>query len=388
MKTKELITVAFIAITFLVGSQFLSSCSASKKHDRIGTNEYTIKLGEDKMFFLDSMTTQESDYMQLIDSNRLAIYNKPENTICIFDISTEKEIKKVKLYKEGPNSVIATQGFYYQSKDSIWLYRTWQQELILVNESGEIKDKKILKDKLFPISKQTYSVSPYPFTDLPILKVGNILILHGKNGPEVESGLQPATTILYDLNSDDLRLVNPYPAIYGEPINEKWGTFTYRTTPYTLNPKNEMVLSFPADDSISVYNITTDTYMKFFAGYSLETNIEPLPLNSSQTDFQEQYLEQYQYVGILYDKYHNLYYRLVMLPTFDYDLNTFSTQHKEIAVIILNSSFEKVGEYNLNRAYYKIRNVFVSKEGLHINVQSDDDDYLKFITLNVLKNEN
>lgn len=384
MRLVERITKAGIGLFIL----FFYACSMNKVHDRIGANVYTFKAGGDKMLYLDSMTTQESGYMQLIDSNQLAIYNEPANTICIFDISTEKEIKKVQLYKEGPNAVIGIQGFYYQSKDSIWLYRSWQQELVLVNESGEILSKKTLADKLPPIDKQAfYSVSPFPLTDLPILKNEDVLILQGMNGPEVENGLQPATTILYDLNSDRLRLTNPYPAIYGDKINERWGTFSYRVTPYTLNEKNEMIVSFPADDSISVYNIKDDSYRRFFAGYALETNIKPLPLKSSQADLQEQYLEQYQYAGILYDKYHNLYYRLVMLPTFDYDARVPNTQYKALAIIILNSSFEKVGEYQLEKAYYKYRNIFVSEEGLHINILSDDDDYLKFITLNVLKNE-
>lgn len=383
MRQVERITKATIG--FLV--VFFYSCSVSTVHDRIGANIYTFKLGDDKMFYLDSMTTQESGYMQLIDSNQLAIYNRPANTICIFDINAEREIRKVQLYKEGPNAVIGIQGFYYQSKDSIWLFRSWQQEFVLVNESGEIIDKRILADKLPPIDKQAfYSVSPFPLTDLPILKNENVLILQGMNGAEVKDGLlQPATTILYDFNSDKLRLANPYPAIYGDEINDRWGTFSYRATPYTLNEKNEMILSFPADDSISVYNIKDDLYTRFFAGYSLETNIKPLPLKSSQTDLQEQYLKQYQYAGILYDKYHNLYYRLVMLPIYDYDIRVPNTQYKALAVIILNSSFEKVGEYKLEKANYKYRNIFVSEEGLHINIQSDDDDYLKFITLNIVK---
>lgn len=149
-----------------------------------------------------------------------------------------------------------------------------------------------------------------------------------------------------------------------------------------------MIVSFPASDDISVYNIKDDSYQIFFAGYSSETDITSLSLGSSQTDLHRQYLEQYQYAGILYDKYHDLYYRLVMLPTFDYDLRIPNTQYKELAIIILNSSFKKVGEYKLGKAGYKYRNVFVTKAGLYINVPSDDDDYLKFITLKVRKNEN
>lgn len=372
----------------IVGALILlfCACSINKDHDRMGVDIYTFQLGDSKMIYLDSMTTQESNYMQLINSNQLGIYNQPAHTICIFDIGTGKEVKKVQLYKEGPNAVIDIQGFYYQSEDSIWLYRSWQQEFVLINEYGEIIDRKMLADKLPPIDKHAYySVAPFPLTDLPILKIENTLILQGMNGPEVENGLLPATTILYDFNSNKIRLANPYPNIYGDEINERWGTFSYRVTPYTLNEKNEMIVSFPADDSIRVYSIKEESYMSYFAGYSAKTNIKPLSLKSSQTDLQEQYLEQYQYAGILHDKFHNLYYRLVMLPTFDYDIRKPNTQYKELAIIILNSSFEKVGEYTLEKACYKYRNIFVSEDGLHINIQSDDDDYLKFVTLNVVE---
>ena len=341
MKRIEKMTKVLIGLSFL----FFYACSGDKAHDRVGEKLYTFDSGKDKMIFLDSMTTQESNYIQLIDDDRLAIYNKPENTICIFSINEGKEIEKKRLYKEGPNAVLGIQGFYYQSKDSVWLYRSWEQEFVLVNESGEIIEKKILADKLPPLDKQVpYSVSPLPLGDLPISKNGNMLILQGMNGPGVEDGLQPATTILYDLNS--------------------------------------------ASDDISVYNIKDDSYQNFFAGYSSETDITSLSLGSSQTDLHRQYLEQYQYAGILYDKYHDLYYRLVMLPTFDYDLRIPNTQYKELAIIILNSSFKKVGEYKLGKAGYKYRNVFVTKAGLYINVPSDDDDYLKFITFKVRKNEN
>lgn len=67
------------------------ACSNSKVYDRVGEKIYTFESGEDKMFFLDSMTTQETGYIQLIDDERLAIFNKPENTICIFSIKGKRK---------------------------------------------------------------------------------------------------------------------------------------------------------------------------------------------------------------------------------------------------------------------------------------------------------
>ena len=57
------------------------------------------------------------------------------------------------------------------------------------------------------------------------------------------------------------------------------------------------------------------------------------------------------------------------------------TQRKQLAVMILDESFRVVGEFELPKDIYKYRNVFVSREGLHVNALSEDDDYLRFVTL-------
>lgn len=369
-----------------IGILFFFSCSYPNTHERIGRNDYTFEIRKEKEFLLDSMTTQETNYMQIVNDKKIAIYNQPVNSICLFCITSGKQIGEVQLYKSGPYAVTGIQGFFYQSEDSIWLYRSWQQELILVNSKGEILDRRMLKDKLYPTEKQVYSVAPFPLTDLPMQKIGDMLIMQGMNGPEVRDGLLPASTILYNICLRKLYIMNSYPRIYGEKcMNENWGAFSYRIVPYTVNSKKEMVISFPADDSISVYSLKEKSYKRFFAGYSQETDIQPLA-GESKADMQKHYLEQYQYAGIFYDKFHNLYYRLVLLPIYDYDVNN-DIQYKPLSIIVLDSLFDKVGEYNLDKACYKYRNTFVSEEGLHINVYSENDDYLKFITLKLVKNE-
>lgn len=53
-----------------------------------------------------------------------------------------------------------------------------------------------------------------------------------------------------------------------------------------------------------------------------------------------------------------------------------NTQYKALSIIILNSFFEKVGEYTSKKAFCKYRDMFVSGDGLHISVQTNDDDCL------------
>ena len=379
---KNIWQLLFFALT-------ITSCSTTALKEREGSKEYTMQRVEDKQFLLDSSTTQETIYFQATEQNNLALYNAPDHSIRIFDIASGKELSKIQLYKEGPNATKDAQGFYIQDKDNIWIYQYLIKELLLIDSKGVIKERRKLADKLYPKTKIENTVSPFPLTDMPISMYKDWIILQGTNGVGVEQGIHPACTILYNTKTDEVFTTNRYPSLYGDPkmINKKWDTFVYRAVPYTLSPNNEMVLSYPADDSIRVYNMKQNTTQCHFAGYTVET--KPSPINgSTMTALTKHFLEQYQYAGIIYDKYRDLYYRLVVRPIFDYDINDESTQNKPLSIIILNKEYNKVGEFDLDTNAYRYRNIFVSKSGLHINVASDNDDYLNFITLKPIKNEN
>ena len=358
----------------------MSSCVSNEKIDRTGLNEYTFEEKEDKIFQIDETISQATSYIQIKDDLML-FYNKPGHNICVFDIPSTKMVKKIQLHKEGPNHVYGIQGFYYETNDSIWLYNSWLSTFVLVDSLGYVNSKFVL-DENKSIDTQYYSASPMPLTDMPIEKIKNTFILQGMNGPSVETGNIPAATVMYNIESDSYSIVNPYPDVYGDgrEINKKWDTFSYRAVPYTIGQEDIIVSSFPADDNIQIYDNNEKSYKKYFAGYSEKTNIKPSNGNTIDS-YLKDYLEQYQYAGIFYDKYNNLYYRIVLLPLSEYDIKDRSTQYKNLSIVILDSSFNKVGEHNLKYQKYVYRNTFVSTEGLHINIVSEDDDYFKFITL-------
>lgn len=376
-------------LLFLFLTLITTSCSISPSKDRGGSNEYTMQRVEDKQFLLDPSTTQETIYIQTTEQNNLALYNAPDHSIRIFDIASGKELSKVQLYKEGPNATKDMQGFYIQDKDNIWVYQYLIKELLLIDSKGHIKERRKLANKLYPKAKIEDTVSPFPLTDMPISMYKEWLILQGTNGVGVEQGIHPACTILYNTETDEIFTTNRYPSLYGNPkmINKNWDTFVYRAVPYTISPNDEMILSYPADDSVRIYNIKQNTTKCYFAGYTMETKPSPID-GSTMTALTKHFLEQYQYAGIIYDKYREVYYRIVVRPIFDYDINDESTQNKPLSIIILNKEYNKVGEFDLDANLYRYRNIFVSESGLHLNVASDNDDYLKFITLKLIKNEN
>lgn len=357
----------------------LASCSSSGKQDSSSTRDWTMTVSADKSFLLDASTSQEMNYLQVVNDDTVAFFNKPDYSIRYFRISDGHEVGKTQLYREGPHALRGVQGFCYVSPDSVWVYEYWESHLVRVNARGEIAETRKVKDGL---SSPLYGVFPFPMTDTPILRWGNRLILQGMDGLTGEGQL-PGCTQIYDLADGTTTCANGYPSVYGDPDKnaKNWGAFSFRQVPYTMGPEEELVLSYPADDSVRIFRLSTGQTRSFPARYSKKTAAcQPMTSPSVQADT-EQYLDQYLYAGIVYDKYRHFYYRLVLLPLEDYDLNDAKTQQKQLAVMILDESFRVVGEFELPKDTYKYRNLFVSREGLHVNALSEDDDYLRFVTL-------
>jgi hypothetical protein len=345
-----------------------------------------------KTFNLDDNTSQITNFFQLFtidDTLRFTMYssNIVRKNILIFDISTGKVVDSVRLHKEGPHAIGSNiQGYYIHSKDSIYLYDYWQYTFILVNREGEIINKINLSEKF--LSQDNSEITPsYPFPDMsmPIRRINNTLILQGMTSDVINTKKVPTVTALCNLSNTTVKFVNSYPEIYGntKKLTDHWGIFSYLMVPYDLNNKGETVLSYPADDHVTVYDIVSNTTRRYFAGYSKKDIIHQK--NVSRIDELLQYLESTLYGNIHFDPYRNLYYRFVYLPSSDYDINNRDTYVKNMSIIILDSEFNKVGEYDLKEKTSMSRGAFVSKEGLHIQTLSDDDDFMKFITLKPVK---
>ena len=357
----------------------LASCSSSGKQDSSSTRDWTMTVSADKSFLLDASISQEINYLQVVNDDTVAFFNQPDYSIRYFRISDGHEVGKTQLYREGPHALRGVQGFCYVSPDSVWVYEYWESHLVCVNARGEIAETRKVKDGL---SSPLYGVFPFPMTDTPILRWGNRLILQGMDGLTGEGQL-PGCTQIYDLADGTTTCANGYPSVYGDPDKnaKNWGAFSFRQVPYTMGPEEELVLSYPADDSVRIFRLSTGQTRSSPARYSKKTAAcQPMTSPSVQADT-EQYLDQYLYAGIVYDKYRHFYYRLVLLPLEDYDLNDAKTQQKQLAVMILDESFRVVGEFELPKDTYKYRNLFVSREGLHVNALSEDDDFLRFVTL-------
>ena len=356
----------------------LFSCKEKEKKEN--KYLYTLELSEDKIFKLDSETVQETQLIQLFtqnDSLYFSFSNAYDNSIVFYDFVSGSFVSKVKFEKEGQNGVGNFTSYYYHTKDSIYIYHQWNEKIFLLNnQSMKYKD---FDFKTQSFHSETLSVpSPYPLTIAPMRKVENYMVCTGMQYNEDSKKNEPST-ILYNINTGEIKFANHFPDLYK---NKQWGqVFAYRYACTTFN-KNTMILSYGADHNITVYNIEEDKSEEFNAGTKYFSKINPFNFKANREAAIDHYMENLCYRNILYDEYRNLYYRFAYLPYPSYNKDD-KYLRRPFSVIIIDSEFNIVGETLLPEFEYLILQTFVSPDGLHIQILSDDDDFMKFKTFKI-----
>lgn len=356
-----------------------SSCSHSATSSEAGLTTQMIEA-DTLILSLDDSTTQLASYIQpfLNDNHlQLAYLNKSGNNICFFDVASGHELKPIPLYKDGPNAIDITNitGLYHISPDTTAIYDYWSGTISYVDNQGYVSRRDTVSSSL---SVQQCGYVPIATTSAPLTKYRGGWIMANQLTGEIENGQTIYSLSLYYTNGKLVRGFGDYPAIYGKPTPLRWNTYLYLIPSFTINSQEDIIVSFPASDSIRIYNSDL-RYTSHYAGYS--KTIHPKPSDNALID-KEHLLKNYCYVNILYDPWRELYYRIVALPIADDNTQPSPGQAlpRPLAIVLLDKYFNKIGEYNIDDYCGSYSQAFVSKKGLHIHSYSDDDDILTFRT--------
>ena len=370
-------------------------CSCSyKKNDRVHrTEDYSLIVKADKCFNLDSETVQATEYHQLFKSGEEIIFsfvNEYDNSIVLYDYATGENMRKIKFEREGANGINSVTSYLIINEDSIYLYDRTTHLLSLANDRSIVKDKKRINivrclkgDSIFAPSEL------FPRTNSPILKIGDELLLSGTLFYEFEGENDSNRPVMafYNLQKSTIRYSDCYPSMYH---SGNWGgSFTYRFPYYTLSPNNELVISFAADHNIRVHHVDSLQYHEFYAGTKEDIVIEPVEKSLDFEHFspeadRDHYVHSLNYGCIHYDSYREVYYRLAGHPDSSIDPKE-GVLRKPMSVTILDKNFQIVGETMLPQELYLLNQCFVGPDGFHIQVESEDDDIMRFKTFELLK---
>ena len=370
-------------------------CSCSyKKNDRVHrTEDYSLIVKADKCFNLDSETVQTTEYLQLFKSGEEIIFsfvNEYDNSIVLYDYATGENMRKIKFEREGANGINSVTSYLIINEDSIYLYDRTTHLLSLANDRSIVKDKQRINivrclkgDSIFAPSEL------FPRTNSPILKIGDELLLSGTLFYEFEGENDSNRPVMafYNLQKNTIRYSDSYPSMYH---SGNWGgSFTYRFPYYTLSPNNELVISFAADHNIRVHHVDSLQYHEFYAGTKEDIVIEPVEKSLDFEHFspeadRDHYVHSLNYGCIHYDSYREVYYRLAGHPDSSIDPKE-GVLRKPMSVTILDKNFQIVGETMLPQELYLLNQCFVGPDGFHIQVESEDDDIMRFKTFELLK---
>ncbi len=338
-----------------------------------------------KEFALDHQTTNIVDYLKFIDHDTisyLSILNEYNNSIYFYDNEGLAFIRKIKIDNDRIGKV---QGYEYINDDSIFVYSYSKGFIFGINCKSEIfYEYKISK---LP-NKNDNKIYPYTFcmTTSPIIKKDNYLISVGFLGGETlneTTDNRPICSVLNLINGSQQFLVN-YPAMYSD---HNWGGgFEYRMPYYDIS-EDDIIISFSASHHIVKISHMTGNQSSHYAGSSVVEAIEPFPYikgNSDRLLLRSWYMGNPSYEGIFYDKYNNHYYRMARLPNKKY-IKGDRDNNKPTVVIVLDSTLNYIGEVNLPAdILFNPSCSYVSKDGLNIQVKTDNEDKLVFYQYKII----
>jgi hypothetical protein len=408
----QFLTNFFLLVIFSL--LFFVSCigTVSNENDLKKIIKSVLTLEEDEMgekkFVLDPESVHLNRCVQLVDhiyndSIYYTFFNEYNKSIYFYDYLTTKFLYRIQLETEGPNGVYPYRsGYHITSFDSIYFYSLKTNYIYLLNHKGEkyrtfdyfsnyqksLKDMglRILKKEMIP---PTVSVT----TEQPLYKIGDKIYMCGaitETFGKVDSINHLIITII-DTKNNEVEFNVGYPPSYREG---NWGEDFYRFAFWCYNDTNGLFLiSFPNDHYIYSYQTDFSNVKKIYAGSLYAGNIKslgrpsfiPIPNNMEQAH----YFEQYYYRSIIYDKYRNIYYRIVEHPWENYNDNIdIRAWLKPISIIILDSEFNVLGERLLSMEYrLSYMNFFITEAGLYLNKDTGNEDELVYSLFKIKENE-
>lgn len=232
-------------------------------------------------------------------------------------------------------------------------------------------------DFMFQLTPHTWCSTPTP-VDIKNGKVVTTGFLFYEG--DLEETMPYYSTVIVDQETDSVSFVVRYPDLYAR--SDWGGSFYYRLPYHCVDESGNVVVSFPASDSLVVYSLSDGQTFTVDAHARQSFEIKPIGKNGVREHTSSELLDWYlgtpSYENVLYDEYNKVYFRVAKLPqVLPYDSKR-GTQ-KPLLLVVFDDTFHYLGEGLVPDSESLITtNMFVTKEGLAIQKRSDNEDELIF----------
>jgi hypothetical protein len=380
----------YAAIAFFL-SAYACSKAVINKNDFKGKGDYTHTLEEEKdiSFPLDAETPQSLSSIQIFENDSCRYFtflNEFNNSVYFYDYDSQEIVNQIKFQKEGPHGTSRkVLGHYVSSMDSIFLFSYVTKYLYLFNSNSELIDKYHTQ----PVRKR-YLPASFPNNGTSMFLYNNKMYLIGHIGGEYvdEDSLNRPIVTVQNLLDKNVSYKMGYPSSYREG---NWGGAQFRRCKWDFNPKkNRFIFSFPNDHYIYTSDLQTNTE-KHYAGSKFSGNIKSLDVpkggRKNKPRRRRLFATNPTYLSVVYDPFRDVYYRFAQQALKEYNDETDNCFYKPFSIIIMDNAFNIIGEKKMNLDKYSQSPYcyFVTREGLNLCHESDNEDEIKF-TIFKLKN--
>jgi hypothetical protein len=349
---------------------FFISCDTDERKNRKVEYNQILSISDTVNFKIPFSSSNQPQYMQykLIGNKEfLAIGNKNNYSIEVFDFINFEVIHKYRLPTSGPYDIKYPQmfGFFIKNWDSVFVGSYDRPYFLLLNRHSEITDAVNFYDR---------KSNPKFLTRAPLSMYKGALL--ASSAPISGFTKNYWRNYIFSKISFKNKIAKNFYMPELEDTYNLYGAFHIHQS-YCLNTSDDQLVSnFSFDPNLYVYDLRSNSIVKSISIPSKHFHHIPIwraEYDKTDNSDQDFYIQNPSYKSILYDKWRDVYYRFaergVELKDVEGNFNTW--YDKKPSIIILNSEFEIIGETDLPQSIYRISDAIVGKDGLYVATNND-----------------
>lgn len=306
-------------------------------------------------FNLDKKQGGISKFIDYDDKRKVFIraVERPSPAIETFSIETGNmvAVTNLKLQKIGAFKAI--------SANRLWIHDRLTRNYLLINQKGEILSK--IKEPDFSCDL-TYILSS-SFPSAPIITYKDAIYVTGiilfKPQKNFDIKVYKKTGVIEKLS------LKGSSTFIGAPSALSLNNFYGNLNAYSLTLKQNLLIAAPFfSDEIQIINLDNFSKKNLTLKTKYGSLIQPLARNAFEreiTNFEKNQIAKKSYanIGMVYDKYKDVYYRFVHFPEKPQSTTRYG-------IIVFDKNFKPFFETKINSNIYNIGMYFITEKGLAI----------------------